>query len=178
MTKKGKRTEKPEPKDVENLDQEGREKALEEDPTLAYFIGNQERKDHLETIEELKLQLKNQNERLDRAVKDLEALRKKPSTTSQEDMLFFQHYGATSEFLYNSESVRANTTHEALQHMTWLWEAEVKHRKSLAKALSNLRALHPDKPVLICPSCGKVSPSKIPQTLLCPDCIRSFKKPA
>jgi rubrerythrin len=171
---------KPSPKSIseaKKLPNDEREKMIEVDPTLAYFVGSAERRENERSIKELKLQLKNQNERLDTAVRDLEALRRKPAQPSPEDMQFFQNYGSTSEYMYNTESIRATTTHEALQNMTWLWEAEVKHRKSTADALSNLRALHADRPVMICPSCGKVESSKIQQTLLCPDCIRSFKKP-
>jgi rubrerythrin len=139
-----------------------REKAMKEDPTLAYFVGNQERKEHLETIERLKAQL--------------EEARK--TVTSKEDQQFFSNYAGTSEFLYNSESVRATTSHDALQKMIHLWEAEVLHRKVLAKALNNFRMLHADRPVQVCPSCGLVTSSKIQQTMLCPDCKRAFKKPA
>jgi rubrerythrin len=135
-------------------------KVLEEDPTLAYFMGSAERKEHLKIIESLKAQL--------------EEARK--SCTSKEDQQFFSNYAGTSEFLYNSESTRATTSHDALQKMIHLWEAEVAHRRVLAKTLNNFRMLHADRPVQVCPSCGKVESSKIQQTMLCPDCKRAFKK--
>lgn len=151
------------PKDINRLlNQKEREKAVKEDTTLAYFLGNQERKEHLETIEDLRSRL-------------MEAQK---GCTSKEDQQFFSNYAGTSEFLYNSESVRATTSYDALQKMISLWEAEVVHRKVLAKALNNFRMLHADRPVQICPSCGKVESSKIQQTMLCPDCKRSFKKSA
>lgn len=150
----------PRPFSIQNPEE--REKALAEDPTLAYFMGSAERKEHERVIEQLKLQL--------------EEARK--SCTSKEDQQFFSNYAGTSEFLYNSESVRATTSYDALQKMISLWEAEVVHRKVLAKALNNFRMLHADRPVQICPSCGKVESSKIQQTMLCPDCKRSFKKSA
>lgn len=150
------------PRPFSIVDPKERAKALEEDPTLAYFMGSAERKEHERTIEQLKLQL-------------AEAQK---SCTSKEDQQFFSNYGATTEFLYDSESIRATTSYDALKQMISLWEAEVVHRKVLAKALNNFRMLHADHPVQVCPSCGLVTHSKIQQTMLCPDCKRTFKKSA
>jgi hypothetical protein len=159
MTKK---KAKPSPQSIaegRKLPKVEREKALEEDPTLAYFVGSAERRDHERKIKYLEEQLAAEKA-------------KQPASTPEEDLRFFTFFGKTAGHLHGQENERANQASSALQNLYLLWIQEMENRKAIARSLTNLRNLV-GKPTQICPKCGKVEWSKVMQTLLCPDCARS-----
>lgn len=153
---------KPSPKSIsegKKLPRGEREKLIETDATLAYFVGSAERMEHLREIQYLKEQLAAEKDR-------------KPAATPEEDLRFFNFFGKTAGHLHGQENERANRSSDALQNVYLLWIQEMENRKAIARSLTNLRNLV-GKPTQVCPKCGKVEWSKVMQTLLCPDCARS-----
>lgn len=153
---------KPKPKSIsegKKLPAGEREKLIETDATLAYFIGSVERTEHQREIKHLKELLAEERSR-------------KPAATPEEDLRFFSFFGKTASFLHSHENDRAEHGSDALKKTHLLWLQEVAFRKATVTALNNLRSLV-GEPTQICPKCGKVEWSKVMQTLLCPDCARS-----